>query len=110
MDGGAWWAAVHEVAKSQTQLSDFTFHFPLSCIGEGNGNPPQYSCLENPVDRGAWRAAVHRVAQSQTRLRLSMHACIGEGNGNPLQYSWRTPGTEVSGGLLSMGLHRVGHD
>ena len=78
--------------------------------GEGNGNPLQYSCLENPVDRGAWRAAVHRVAQSQTRLRLSMHACIGEGNGNPLQYSWRTPGTEVSGGLLSMGLHRVGHD
>ena len=56
--------------------------------GEGNGNPLQYSCLENPVDRGAWRAAVHRVAQSQTRLkRLSMHACIGEGNGNPLQYS-----------------------
>ena len=56
--------------------------------GEGNGNPLQYSCLENPVDRRAWWAAVHRVAQSQTRLkRLSMHACIGEGNGNPLQYS-----------------------
>ena len=34
--------------------------------GEGNGNPLQYSCLENPVDRGVWRAAVHRVAQSQT--------------------------------------------
>ena len=45
--------------------------------GEGNGNPLQYSCLENPVDRGACWAAVHRVAQSQTRLkRLSMHACI----------------------------------
>ena len=36
--------------------------------GEGNGNPPQYSCLENPVDRGAWWAAVHGVAQSQTQL------------------------------------------
>ena len=36
--------------------------------GEGNGNPLQYSCLENPVDRGAWRATVHRVAKSQTRL------------------------------------------
>ena len=35
-------------------------------IGEGNSNPPQYSCLENPVDRGAWWAAVHTVAQSQT--------------------------------------------
>ena len=56
--------------------------------GEGNGNPLQYSCLENPVDRGARWAAVHRVAQSQTQLKgLCMHACIGEGNGNPLQCS-----------------------
>ena len=38
-------------------------------IGEGNGNPLQYSCLENPVDRGAWWAAVHRVAQSRTQLK-----------------------------------------
>uniref|UniRef100_A0A8C6FY67 ABC transporter domain-containing protein n=1 Tax=Moschus moschiferus TaxID=68415 RepID=A0A8C6FY67_MOSMO len=45
------------------------FHFSLLCIGEGNGNPLQYSCLENPVDRGAWWAAVHRVTQSQTRLK-----------------------------------------
>ena len=43
-------------------------------IGEGNGNPRQYSCLENPIDRGAWWAAVHGVAQSQTQLKqLSMH-------------------------------------
>ena len=55
---------------------------------EGNGNPLQYSCLENPVNREAWRAAVHRVAQHRTQLkRLSMHACIGEGNGNPLHCS-----------------------
>ena len=54
--------------------------------GEGNGNPLQYSCLENPVDRGDLWAAVHGVTQSRTRLkRLSMHACIGKGNGNPLQ-------------------------
>ena len=62
----------------------------LSCtyFGKGNGNPLQYSWLENPVDREAWWAAVHRIAQSQTRLkRFSMHACIGEGNGNPLPYS-----------------------
>ena len=45
------------------------FHFSLSCIGEGNGNPLQYSCLENPVDRGTWWAAVHGVTQSQTRLK-----------------------------------------
>ena len=36
--------------------------------GEGNGNPLQYSCLENPMDRGAWWAIVHRVTKSQTRL------------------------------------------
>ena len=45
------------------------FHFSLSCIGEGNGNPVQYSCLENPRDGGAWWAAVSRVAQSRTRLK-----------------------------------------
>ena len=45
------------------------FHFSLSCIGEGNGNPLQCSCLENPRDRGAWWAAIYGVAQSQTRLK-----------------------------------------
>ena len=45
------------------------FHFSLSCIGEGNGNPLQYSCLENPRDGGAWWAAVHWVTQSRTRLK-----------------------------------------
>ena len=45
------------------------FHFPLSCIGEGNGNPVQCSCLENPRDGGAWWAAVYGVAQSWTRLK-----------------------------------------
>ena len=44
------------------------FHFSLSCIGEGNGNPLQCSCLENPSHGGAWWTAVYGVAQSQTRL------------------------------------------
>ena len=48
------------------------FHFSVSCIGEGNGNPLQCSCLENPRDGGVWWAAVHGITQSQTRLtRLS---------------------------------------
>ena len=45
------------------------FHFSLSCIGEGTGNPLQCSCLESPRDGGAWWAAVYGVAQSQTRLK-----------------------------------------
>ena len=45
------------------------FHFSLSCIGEGNGNPLRCSCLENPRDGGAWWAAVYGVAQSRTRLK-----------------------------------------
>ena len=72
MDGGAWWAAVHGVAEGRTRLSDFTFTFPfsLSCIGEGNGNPLQCSCLENPRDWGAWWAAVYGVAQEYTSFLL----------------------------------------
>ena len=45
------------------------FHFSLSCIGEGNGNPLQCSCLENPRDRGAWWAAIYGVTQGRTRLK-----------------------------------------
>ena len=45
------------------------FDFSLSCIGEGNGNPLQYSCLVNPRDGGAWWAAIYGVAQSRTRLK-----------------------------------------
>ena len=52
-----------------TSFSLFTFHFSLSCIGEGNGNPLQCSCLENPRDGGGWWAAVYGVAQSRTRLK-----------------------------------------
>ena len=45
--------------------------------GGGHGNPLQYACLENSMDRGAWQAAVHRVTQSWTQVKqLSMHACI----------------------------------
>ena len=48
------------------------FQFSLSCIGEGNDNPPHCSCIENPRDGGAWRAPIYVFAQSQTRLmRLS---------------------------------------
>ena len=81
---------VHGVTKSQTQLSDFCFSLSQVALsgkeptnagdirdvdsipgsgrspGGGHGNPLQYSCLENPLDRGAWQASIHSVAKSQT--------------------------------------------
>ena len=65
MDGGAWWATVHEVTKSQTRLSNFTFTFHFHAL-EKEMATHSSSCLENPRDRGAWWAAVYGVAQSQT--------------------------------------------
>ena len=93
MDRGAWQATAHEMAKSQTPLSDLHFHFTLMTYqaaravkpllanagdardsgsipgserstGGGHGNPLQYSCWEDPTDTGAWWAAAHRVAKS----------------------------------------------
>ena len=89
------------------------FHFSLSYIGEGNGNPLQYSCLENPRDGGAWWAAVHRVAQSWTRLKRlssssSIHIYISSDQKDPIKekmathpsiLAWRIPWTEELGGL-----------
>ena len=91
------------------------FHFSLSCIGAGNGNPLQYSCLENPMGRGAWWAAVHGVAESWTRISdftftFHFHALEQEMATHSSVLAWRIPGTVEPGGLPSMGSHRVGHD
>ena len=67
MDGGAWWATVHGVAKSRTRLSDFTFTFHVHALEK----------------------------------EMATHSSVT---------AWRIPGTADSGGLLSMGLHIVGHD
>ena len=55
--------------KESDMTERLHFYFSLSCIGEGNGNPLQCSCLENPRGGGAWWAAVYGVAQSRTRLK-----------------------------------------
>ena len=94
MDWGVWWVRVHGVTKSWTRLSDF--HWRLSgkknspanagdlghtglipelgrSPGEGNGNPLQCSCLENPMDREAWQAITHGVRKSRTQLSNWTH-------------------------------------
>ena len=55
--------------KESDTTEHLHFHFSLSCIGDGNGDPLQCSCLENPRDGGAWWAAIYGVAQSRTRLK-----------------------------------------
>ena len=84
-------------------------------MGEGSGNPLQYSCLEYPMDGGAWRAAVHGIAKSQTQLSnftfpFHFHALEKEIVTHSSVLAWRILGMEEPGGLPSMGSHRVGHD
>ena len=84
----------------QTSLPSLTSYF---ITGEGNGNPLQYSCLENPMDRGAWRAMVHGVAESQRSMKQRLfHSPSPEHQGvqplnesldivRPLGYFWGLP-------------------
>ena len=60
---------LQSMGSQRVRTEQLHFHLSLSCIGEGNGNPLQCSCLENPRDRGAWWAATSGVAQSRTRLK-----------------------------------------
>ena len=83
--------------------------------GEGNGNPLQYSCLEDPMDGGAWWATVHGVTKSWTRLSdftftFHFHTLEKEMATHSSVLAWRIPGTGEPGGLPSMRSHRVGHD
>ena len=72
--------SILSLASDENRTEQLHFHFSLSCIGEGNGNPLQCSCLENPRDAGAWWAAIYGVTQSQTRLkRLSSSSSDEEG-------------------------------
>ena len=67
MDGGAWWAAVHGVAKSQTQLSDFTFTFYFHALEKEMATHSSILAWRIP-GTGAWWAAIYGVTQSRTRL------------------------------------------
>ena len=88
---------------------------PRLLMGEGNGTPLQYSCLESPMDGGAWWAVVHGVEKSGTRLSdftftFHFHALEKEMATHSSVLAWRIPGTAEPGGLPSMGSNGVGHD
>ena len=78
MDGGAWWAAVHGVAKSWTRLSNFTFTFHFHALEKEMATHSSVLAWRIPGGRGAWWAAIYGVAQSRTRLMglSSLAACI----------------------------------
>ena len=91
----------------------------MECLAEktthSNGTPLQYSCLENPMDEGAWKAVVHGLAKSRTRLSnftftFHFHALEKEIATHSSVLAWRIPGTGESGGLPSVGSHRIGHN
>ena len=98
-----------KLASFHTELTDSLFPPLLTpTVRKGNGNPLQYSCLENPMDRGAWEAAVHGVAKSWTRLSdftftFHFHALEKEMATQSSALAWRIPGTAEPGGLPSMG-------
>ena len=84
-------------------------------IGEGNGTPLRYSCLENPMDGGAWKAAVHGVAEGWTRLSdftstFHFHALEKEMATHSSVLAWGIPGTGEPGGLQSTWSQKVGQD
>ena len=95
--------------KESDMTERLHFYFSLSCSGEGNGNPLQCYCLENPRDGGAWWAAVCGIAQSRTRLsdftfNFHFHALEKEMATHSRVLAWRIPGT----GIL-VGCHLWGH-
>ena len=83
------------------------FHFSLSWIGEGNGNPLQCSCLENPRDGGAWWAAVSGVAQSRARLKRLSSSRRGTLNTGTTRTPWMVwpPGGDVDQQIETTSMH-----
>ena len=92
--------------REETKDKQNAFSY-LRSDGEGNGNPVQYSCLGNPMDRGAWKAAVRGVAEGRTQLSdfiltFHFHALEKEMATHSSVLAWRIPGTAEPGGLPSI--------
>ena len=114
MDGGAWWAAVRGVAKSQTRLSDFTFTFHFPALEKEMAPHSSTLAWKIPGTEKPGRLQ-SGVAKSWTRLSdftftFHFRALEKEMATQSSVLAWRIPGMVEPGGLPSMGLHRVGHD
>ena len=115
-----WFIAGAQLTRSTSCLpfNFFSLWVPVDIsLGEDNGTPLQYSCLENPMDGGAWKATVmgslrvrHDWATSLSLFTFHFHALEKEMATHSSILAWRIPGTGEPGGLPSMGLHRVRHD
>ena len=111
MDGGAWWAAVHGVAKSRTRLRDFTFTFHFHALAThssvlawripGTGEPGGLPSMGSQRVRHDWSDLAAAAAVVKTEKAMAPHS-------NTL--AWKIPGTEEPGKLQSMGSQRVRHD
>ena len=125
MDGGAWWAAVHGVAKSRTRLSDFTVTFHFHALEKEMATHSSVLAWRIPgigEPGGLLSLGLHRVGHDWSDLAAEAAALylanikFGEGNlekemaTHSSVLAWRIPGTGEPGGLPSMGSHRVRHD
>ena len=108
------WGSLVGCTPSGRKESDMTerlhFHFPLSCIGEGNSNPLQCSCLENPMDGEAWWAAVYGVAQSRTRLKRLSSSSSTRPRSCQLSIVWeRHDEGSLQGNVMRVSPYPLGH-
>ena len=113
IDVFAFFIILHFTSSSSNVIvGNSRYHYAVT--GEGNGNPLQYSSLENPMDGGAGWAPVHGVSKTRPRLSdftftFDFHSLQKEMTTHSSVLAWRIPGRAEPFGLLSMGSHRVGH-
>ena len=108
------WSHINNVDRYKMHRKYYLYIFQI-LYGEGNGNPLQYSCLENPMDRRSLVGCIHGVTKSRTWLSdftftFHFHTLEKEMATHFSVLAWRIPGTKEPGRLPSMGSHRVGHD
>ena len=111
----SFWGTQSSSFSETPSFQTAAFMISAFMIGERNGTPLQYSCLENPMDGRSWWAVVHGVTKSRTwlsnfTLTFHFHALEKEMATHSSILAWRIPETEEPSGLPSMGSHRVGHD